>query len=201
MPPSRTNSRRGGFNTRFVKQRRERDTIDESKLSVDATSQSRRFDFANLTDGLDETFGFARYEAGPKKVGWLINMHTTIVKTDDSLEGRAAVDYYFLDDEGGSFKATVKFDPYFLISCRNDSETEVDEYLRRRFEGRLKNVVHLEKEDLSLPNHLVGLRRKLVRLEFNNVSDLMEVRKQLMPIVEANTKNSEIQDSYAEVSL
>lgn len=28
------------------------------------------------------------------------------------------MDYYFLDDFGGSFKATVMYDPYFLIATK-----------------------------------------------------------------------------------
>lgn len=32
--------------------------------------------------------------------------------------GKAAVDYFFLDDFGGSFKATVIYDPYFLIATK-----------------------------------------------------------------------------------
>jgi hypothetical protein len=40
------------------------------------------------------------------------------VSSDQSAGGLAAVDYYFLDEEGGSFKATVQFDPYFLLSYK-----------------------------------------------------------------------------------
>lgn len=32
--------------------------------------------------------------------------------------GKAGVDYYFLDDFGGSFKATVMYYPYFLIATK-----------------------------------------------------------------------------------
>lgn len=62
-------------------------------------------------------------------------------------------------------------------------------------------MTHLEKEDLSLPNHLLGLKRKLIKLEFNNVSDLLAARKVMFPIVEENKKKIETEDSYAELSL
>jgi DNA polymerase epsilon subunit 1 len=52
-----------------------------------------------------------------------------------------------------------------------------------------------------MPNHLVGVRRKLLKLEFNNVSDLLGARKLLMPIVESNKARRETADSYVEVSL
>lgn len=49
-------------------------------LSVEATSASQRFDHVGVTDELDEKLGFPRYEAGPKKVGWLVNMHSVSVE-------------------------------------------------------------------------------------------------------------------------
>ena len=73
-------------------------------------------------DHIDSIMGFDRLEHGendgnkPRK-GWLINMHATTIPTDDYLAGYSGVDYYFLDEEGGSFKATLQFDPYFLSMC------------------------------------------------------------------------------------
>lgn len=42
------------------------------------------------------------------------------------------------------------FAPYFLVAAKEDSEQEVESFLRRRFEGRLTGVEVLEKEDLGL---------------------------------------------------
>lgn len=39
--------------------------------------------------------------------------------------GKAGVDYYFLDDFGGSFKATVMYFPYFLIATKVCSSREI----------------------------------------------------------------------------
>lgn len=50
-----------------------------------------------------------------------------------------------------------------------------------------------------MPNHLLGYRRTFIRLEFNNVSELLNVRKVLMPIAEKNKKNVNAMDAYAEV--
>lgn len=49
--------------------------LDTSKLSAEATSAGRKFENANLVDKSDLAMGFARYESGPPKFGWLINMH------------------------------------------------------------------------------------------------------------------------------
>jgi DNA polymerase epsilon subunit 1 len=41
-----------------------------------------------------------------------------LIKDEDAPTGLAAVDYYFIQDDGGMFKATVPYDPYFLIACK-----------------------------------------------------------------------------------
>lgn len=50
-----------------------------------------------------------------------------------------------------------------------------------------------------MPNHLLGYRRTFIKLEFDNVSELLSVRKVLMPIAEKNKKNINAMDAYAEI--
>ncbi len=104
-----------------------------------------------------------------------------------------------MDDFGGSFKATVLYDPYFLIATKKGAEAEVEEWLRRKFEGLVKKTSRVAKEDLRMPNHLLGYRRTFVKLEFTNVADLLAVRKVLMPIAAKNKKNVDVMDTYVEV--
>ena len=110
------------------------------------------------------------------------------------------MDYYFLEEDGGSFKATVEYDPYFLIAVKRGSEVEVEEWCRRMFEGLIKKVIRVEREDLKLPNHLLGHRREFLQLNFANVSHLLEVRKVLLPLAEKNKKTVNVMDTYAEMS-
>jgi DNA polymerase epsilon subunit 1 len=58
----------------------------------------------------------------------------------------------------------------------------------------------VEKEDLQMPNHLLGYRRTFFELRFNNVSDLLAARRDIMPIAERNKKNMNAMDTYAEVA-
>lgn len=39
------------------------------------------------------------------------------MKDPDWPGGRAAVDYYFTQEDGGMFKCTMNYEPYFNISC------------------------------------------------------------------------------------
>lgn len=166
----------------------------------ESTSQDDKFQSSRLVHSIDESMGFPRHDSGKKKIGWLCNMHSTSIEDEKIPNGRAGVDYYFLEDDGGSFKATLEYDPYFLIAVRRGYEAEVEEWCCRSFEGFLKGVKRIDKEDLQMPNHLLGYRRTFLQLDFANVGDLLRVRKVIMPIAEKNRKNMNAMDTYAEVA-
>ncbi|KAF3906314.1 hypothetical protein ABW20_dc0103392 [Dactylellina cionopaga] len=194
--PYRGGPRSGGRYLKNNKKTVDRDTL----LATDRTSSEEKWEATRLASSIDEKMGFAKYEAGPKKIGWLINMHSTAVEDEDIMGGRAGVDFYFIDDDGGSFKATVLYDPYFVIACKLGFEMEVEEWLRRKFEGLLKTTSRVTRDDLDMPNHLLGYKRTFIKIDFHNVSDLLSVRKIIMPIAEDNRKNVDAMDTYAEVT-
>lgn len=187
----------GGNNTRFVKTK----TIGHGDLrSSEATSQNERIEATRLANKIDDSQGFERFDAGKKRVGWLCNMHSTTIEDSRVPGGRAAVDFYFLQDDGATFKASVEYDPYFLLAVKKGKEPDVEEWVRRGSEGIVKGVERVEKEDLKMPNHLLGYRRTFLKLSFANVSDLLTMRKTVMPIAEKNKKNVSAMDTYAEVA-
>ncbi|KAK4697394.1 DNA polymerase epsilon subunit 1, partial [Lecanoromycetidae sp. Uapishka_2] len=202
--PSRKPDRRYGSSFRSAKSSfnpRRTKTVDASTLRAsEATSQDEKLQATRLANTIDESMGFARYDSGKKKVGWLINMHSTTMEDEKIPGGRAAVDYYFLEDDGGTFKATLEYDPYFLIAVRKGREAEVEEWCRRKFEAVVKSIKRIEKEDLQMPNHLLGYRRMFLQLAFENVSDLLSARKAIMPIAEKNKSSMNAMDTYAEVA-
>ena len=127
-------------------------------------------------------------------------MHSTIIEDSKVPGGRAGVDFYFLEDGGGSFKATVEYDPYFLIAAKRGHEAEVEVWCKRMFEGLIKSIKRVEKEDLQMPNHLLGHRRTFLQLSFANVGDLLGVRKSILPIAGKNRENVNAMDTYAEMA-
>ncbi|KAL8831351.1 MAG: hypothetical protein Q9191_000907 [Dirinaria sp. TL-2023a] len=202
--PSRKPARSYGRTFRSAKSsfnpRRAR-TIDASTLRPgEGTSQDEKIQATRLAHNIDESMGFARYESGKRKTGWLCNMHSTSIEDDMIPGGRAGVDYYFIQEDGGTFKATVEYDPYFLIAVRKGKEAEVEEWCRKKFEGLVKGVKRIEKEDLQMPNHLLGYRRIFLQLLFANVNNLLAVRKFIMPLAEENKKSVNAMDTYAEVA-
>lgn len=84
----------------------------------DGTQLAERFEQVRLSDEIDEKLGFARLQEGGRREGWLINMHPTLVKDPEYPGGKAAVDFYFIQDDGGSFKCTMQYEPYFHIACK-----------------------------------------------------------------------------------
>lgn len=176
-------------------------TVEASSLrSTEATSQNEKIEATRLANRIDESMGFARFESGKKKIGWLVNMHSTTIEDENVPGGKAGVDYYFIGEDGDTFKATLEYDPYFLLAVRKGKEQEVEEWCRRSFEGLVKSFKRIEKEDLSMPNHLTGYRRTFLQLSFANVNDLLAVRKAVNPVVEKNRKNVNAMDTYAEVA-
>lgn len=176
-------------------------TIGASSLRAsEANSQDEKIEATRLAHSIDEAMGFSRYDSGRKKVGWLCNMQSTSVEDEKVPGGRAGVDFYFLEEDGSTFKATLEYDPYFLIAVKRGKEAEAEEWCRRKFEGAFKGLTRVEKEDLSMPNHLLGYRRIFLQLTFANVGDLLGARQVIMPIAEKNKKNMNAMDTYAEVA-
>ncbi|KAK3496310.1 DNA polymerase epsilon [Neurospora crassa] len=169
----------------------------------EATSTDEKWERTALANQIDENMGFARYDAGKKREGWLVNVQPTSI--DDPRipggGGRAALDCYFIEEDGSTFKATVEYEPYFLVACRKGHEGEVEEWCKRvPGGGCVKSIRRVEKEDLKMPNHLLGYRRTFLELRFHNVQDLMSAKRDVMPIAEKNKKGMDAMDTYAEVA-
>ncbi|KAK0609919.1 hypothetical protein B0T17DRAFT_545527 [Bombardia bombarda] len=169
----------------------------------EATSMDEKWERTALAHQIDENMGFARYDAGRKREGWLVNAQPTSID-DPRISGgggRAALDCYFIEEDGSTFKATVEYDPYFLVACRRGHEGEVEEWCKRvPGGGVVKSIKRAEKEDLKMPNHLLGYRRTFLELRFHNVQDLLAARRDIMPIAEKNKKGMDAMDTYAEVA-
>ena len=171
------------------------------KNGNEATSSDEKREAGRLAHSIDEAQGFARYESGRKRTGWLVNVQTTIIEDDKIAEGRSGLDCYFIEEDGGTFKATLEYDPYFLVAVKRGHEPEAEEWLKRAPGGGVvKSLRKVEKEDLQMPNHLLGYRRTFFALSFANINDLLAARRDIMPIAEKNKKNMNAMDTYAEVS-
>ena len=119
---------------------------------------------------------------------------------------RAGLDLFFWTPTGKRFKSTVLYRPYFYVlpnfgddqlsAAHSNSTFSMDTAfellvtsLLRQYEGLLYNVQVVHKIDLDQPNHLSPSNkqgRPMLKLLFDNVSQLMEVRSHMKAIIEKN---------------
>ena len=65
----------------------------------------------------------------------------------------AAVDYYFIQEDGKRFKVFVPFLPYFYIKCKSDEVIqETSAYLSKKFGGLIRG-----KDVLFIYHHVILL--------------------------------------------
>ncbi|PRD31688.1 UNVERIFIED_CONTAM: Pole [Trichonephila clavipes] len=169
----------------------------ESSSKQEDTSE-RRLQQSLFNDEIDAKFGFVRYKEPVERKAWLYNMHSTEILDEDK-RLISAVDYYFIEDDGARFKATLPYKPYFYVSAVNGTEHEVASHLTKKFGGLISKVEIVQKENLDLPNHLSGLKGKFIKLLFTTVSDLIKVRKEIMPYVKKNKDKLNNSVSFNEV--
>ncbi|GJP47493.1 hypothetical protein CLOM_g6680 [Closterium sp. NIES-68] len=147
-------------------------------------------------EDVEAAFGFVNFTEGEPRLGWLLNMSAASVEEPETSTMCSCVNLYFMCQNGSTFKAQVKYEPYFYIATKERREMEVDAYLRRKYEGLITEIEAVEKEDLDLPNHLSGRRRTYLKVRFANVQNLMEVRREVMGVVERNKTRDQAAGAY-----
>ncbi|RZB74984.1 DNA polymerase epsilon catalytic subunit A-like [Glycine soja] len=149
---------------------------------------------------LEAKLGFDLFSEGEKRLGWLLTFASSSVDDEDSYKVYSCVDLYFVAQDGSSFKTKFRFRPYFYVATKDKMEIDVEAYLKRRYEGQIADVEIIEKEDLDLKNHLSGLRKSYLKLSFDTVQQLMDVKRDLMPTVERNKAKSDAAEAFLSVS-
>ncbi|RLV97718.1 hypothetical protein DV515_00011497 [Chloebia gouldiae] len=176
--------------------REQADGAGSGRDDAPALSALKRLERAQHTDRLDALFGFERPAEPGERTGWLINMHPTEV-LDEDRQSVSAVDYYFIQEDGSRFKVALPYKPYFYIATQKGCEREVSSFLSKKFQGKIAKLETVPKEDLDLPNHLVGLKRNYIKLSFNTVEDLVKVRKEISPAVRKNREQDQANEEGA----
>ncbi|GAA5880821.1 hypothetical protein JCM16303_005131 [Sporobolomyces ruberrimus] len=171
------------------------------KTEQDGTRMDDKQEDSKAWDQLDEKLGFPKFSQGPPQQGWLVNMKETLVIDDSGAKvtTKAGVDYYFIQDDGSMFKSTISYEPYFYIATRAGQEGQVEEWLMRKYEDFITKLKRVRKEDLKLPNHLLGYRREYIAIYFRNQNDLFSVRREILPLATKNRERLDAVDTYAEV--
>uniref|UniRef100_A0A914W395 DNA polymerase epsilon catalytic subunit n=1 Tax=Plectus sambesii TaxID=2011161 RepID=A0A914W395_9BILA len=169
----------------------------ESGTSSDSGSEFR-LRRIRLGEEIDVKLGYERYTDAAPRVAWLVNVHSSELLDEDK-RIIAAVDYYFLQEDGARFKVSLPYKPYFYVAARPGCEKEVHIFLSKRYFGVFSSVELVDKEDLDLPNHLIGLKRSYLKLSFPSVTELQKVKKELMTRVRKNKERDASKSDYTEM--
>ena len=96
--------------------------------------------------------------------------------------------YFYLEtpDKNGNVlkKCVYKYEPYFYILVQDGYLDDYHQFLSKQFEGKISSSEIIEKVDLDLPNHLSGITKKVIKVNFKNVQNLVSVRNTLRPIIQ-----------------
>lgn len=103
----------------------------------------------------DDENGFPAFVTGDSRIGYLCNMLPATVVDSDRIE-RSALDMYFLQQDGATFKATIIHQPYFYVSVVDEYVKEVSEILIPAFLRRSDVNTHVSKIK-GLPDSIVDV--------------------------------------------
>ena len=188
-----------------------RDLADERRALVTSIRARVRAD----EQSFDSSVGYARCDDTSTRTAYLVTMCAAILTGEDNTE-HAALDLFFLEQDGSTFKASVLAAPYFYVSClqpsaggrgglavgaggvgllykdvlpggaANEREREVQAAVDRLLSPRLAGAAWVEREDLSVANHLAGGRQRLLRLAARTQADQSAMVRLLRPYVDRN---------------
>ncbi|EPY50696.1 DNA polymerase epsilon catalytic subunit A Pol2 [Schizosaccharomyces cryophilus OY26] len=153
--------------------------------------------YVNRKNEIDRIMGFDACEGGPPREAWLINVHPTVIESQKRNSTLSAVDFYFIQDDGETFRVTIPYAPYFYIAAREGKVASVEECMKKNFAGLVKSTSREYKDDLKLKNHIVGYKKLYIKLTFDNLTDLQSVRRAIMSAVKSNNVKEEAFNTYA----
>ena len=126
---------------------------DETASGLSELEESRReYRLQRQAQGraFDDAFGFEAFTEGPDREGWCMNFLPTTITRDDGKTEEAALDVYFLQQDGETFRVTIIHEPYFYIRVPSHFLKDVVGLLERRFDGQFSRIEQVEKVDLEL---------------------------------------------------
>ena len=93
----------------------------DQKVDITLVRQKETVDRFSRSNDWEERHGFSRIlpDQSVEHLGWLVNMHEVLVP-DPSKENMflSGSEYYFLCEDGSSFKCLRTFEPYFFVMCK-----------------------------------------------------------------------------------
>jgi len=94
------------------------------------------------------------------------------------------------------FKVSVVYQPYFLVLPQQQQIHEVLTYLQRKYGGNAAKIEIIEKEDLDMPNHLIGIKHQVIKMSFYNTTVMNKIRLEINRSVKKNKEREKTNTFY-----
>ena len=142
-------------------------------------------------EAIEDIMGFGLYSSTKKRNGWLFKIKET---QKESAEKEATllsgIDMYFLCEDDTSFKIRKIYPPYFYLYCKRPEN--ISAVLKKEYMDKISACEKIEKIDTSLPNHLSGLKRSLLKVSFYNTHEMDLVAKELLHMIKQEKEENTI---------
>ena len=113
-------------------------------------------------DNMDKNLGYLSYYGEKPKSGWLLNYFSE--KNEFSVWSTTC---YFVDNDSENFKITLPHYPSFIIEYEDDI-LNIEEYIKRKYEGAIFSTEIIEKFNLKEFNHLVKPPKNFFKVFFRS---------------------------------
>ncbi|KAJ1611964.1 DNA polymerase epsilon catalytic subunit [Cryptosporidium canis] len=152
------------------------------------------------SSSIDRKFGIHFQKIGPKykEVGYLYNVQVSseLISESGTVEDggdlgsseliesykeRSCLNLYFVNKQGVTFKSPFFFRPYFYLEAERGVEVNwMLTNLEHRYRDTSIEFSIVMKDDLTLDNHLIGEKRELIKVSFDNVGELITTRNEIL---------------------
>lgn len=88
------------------------------------------------------------------------------------------------------------YQPYFLVLPQQAQIHEVLTFLQRKYGGNAAKIEVIEKEDLDMPNHLIGIKHQVIKMSFYNTTVMNKIRLEINRAVKKNKEREKSNTFY-----
>lgn len=111
-----------------------------------------------------------------------------------------ALELFLLGQDGGQFRVRIVYEPYFYVATALHFERLTGDVCAT-LESRFSNIDGMRAEavemvDLDVPNHVAGRKRVYAKLSFRTVKDLLNVRRELQPVIKSSQQREASMAAY-----
>lgn len=136
-------------------------------------------DKKEIIENIENIMGFVQYTSSKEKEGWLLKTREIEqLSTEFEKIIVSGLEMYFLCEDDTSFKIKMFYQPYFYVK-HGGEENIIYTLLKKKYKNEISKIEPVKKTDLSLPNHLSGIKSALLKVFFYNTEDMERVSREI----------------------